>query len=171
MSEVHSFPPVASADATRLILGTMPGVASLAAGRYYAHPRNGFWPLMEHVLALPPGLDYDSRCAALTARRIALWDVLQQCERSGSLDSAIARQSMVANDFAAFLQEHSQIRCVFFNGRSAAAFWRRLVAPVLPPALVPMTVVLPSSSPAHAGMPLAEKRLHWHKLLREAGAQ
>ena len=166
MSEVHSFPPVADADATCLILGTMPGVASLAAGRYYAHPRNGFWSLIEHVLALPPGLDYDARCAALRTHRIALWDVLKHCERSGSLDSSIARQSMVANDFPGFLQEHGPILCIFFNGQSAAAFWRKLVAPTLPPSLVPLTVVLPSSSPAHAGMPLAEKRLRWHKLLQ-----
>ncbi len=166
MSEVHSFPPVADANATCLILGTMPGVASLAAGRYYAHPRNGFWPLIEHVLALPAGLDYDARCAALLAHGIALWDVLKHCERSGSLDSSIARQSMVANDFSTFLQEHRRIRCVYFNCQSAAAFWHKLVAPTLSPTLLPPTVVLPSSSPAHAGMPLAQKRQRWHKLLQ-----
>ena len=167
MSEVHSFPPVCAPDATRLILGTMPGVASLAAGRYYAHPRNGFWPLIESVFALPYGLDYDARCAALVMRRIALWDVLQQCQRRGRLDSAIARETMVANDFAGFLREHPRLRCIYFNGQSAAGFWQKLVLPVLPPLLVPATVVLPSSSPAHAGMTLAEKRLRWHKLLED----
>lgn len=162
MTEVHSFPPVAAADATRLILGTMPGVASLTAGRYYAHPRNGFWPLLEAVLQLPAGLDYTARCEALMRHRIALWDVLQSCERPGSLDAAITRQSMVANDFVRFLQQHPQVRTVYFNGQGAVAMWKRLVAPALPSALQPATHVLPSSSPAHAGMPLAEKQKRWH---------
>lgn len=162
MTEVHSFPPVAAANATRLILGSMPGVASLTAGRYYAHPRNSFWPLIEAVLRLPAGLDYAARCEALIQHRIALWDVLQRCERPGSLDAAIAPQTMVANDFAGFLQQHPQIKTVYFNGQGAAAMWKRLVVPVLPATLKLATCLLPSSSPAHAGMPLAEKQKRWH---------
>jgi len=161
MNEVHSFPPVAAANATRLILGSMPGVASLTAGRYYAHPRNGFWPLMEAVLGMPTGLDYTARCEVLIKQRIALWDVLQRCERPGSLDSAIARQTTVANDFATFLQQHPQIHSVYFNGQTAATLWKRLVVPMLPATLQLATQVLPSSSPAHAGMSLAEKRQRW----------
>lgn len=167
MTEVHSFPPVAAADATRLILGTMPGVASLSAGRYYAHPRNGFWPLLTALLPLPHGLDYTARCDALICHRIALWDVLQRCERPGSLDAAITRQSMVANDFVSFLQQHPQVRTVYFNGQGAAAMWKRLVAPVLPPSLQPVAHVLPSSSPAHAGMSFAEKLKHWQIVVQQ----
>jgi len=168
MTEVHSFPPVAAADATRLILGTMPGVASLSAGRYYAHPRNGFWPLLEAVLPMPQGLDYAARCEALVRQRIGLWDVLQRCERRGSLDAAITRQSMVANDFLRFLQQHPLVRTVYFNGQGAAMIWQRLVAPMLPPALQPITHVLPSSSPAHAGMSFSEKQKHWQRVALEA---
>ncbi|MES2603577.1 MAG: DNA-deoxyinosine glycosylase [Pseudomonadota bacterium] len=167
MTDVHSFPPLAAPDATRLILGSMPGVASLTAGRYYAHPRNAFWPLIEGLLQLPAGLDYEQRCAALRQHRIAVWDVLQSCHRPGSLDSAIDRDSMVANDFAGFLREHPQIRRVYFNGQKAALEWKRLVAPTLAGGQGLVTSVLPSSSPAHAGLPLAEKLKRWHKLLED----
>jgi double-stranded uracil-DNA glycosylase len=161
MTQVHSFPPIAAPDATRLILGTMPGVASLTAGRYYAHQRNGFWPLLEAALGLPTGLQYEQRCQALIANRIALWDVLQGCMRPGSLDSAIERASMVPNDFSHFFAQHPQIERVYFNGQQAATIWRRLVQPVLPVHRELSLHTLPSSSPANAGMSLREKQQHW----------
>jgi double-stranded uracil-DNA glycosylase len=161
MTQVHSFPPIAAADATRLILGTMPGVASLNAGRYYAHSRNGFWPLLEVVLGLQTGLDYPQRCQALIENRIALWDVLQGCMRPGSLDSAIERASMVTNDFGQFLTQHPHIERIYFNGQQAAAIWQRLVQPVLPRYCELRLYTLPSTSPANAGMSLREKQQQW----------
>ncbi|HTQ98504.1 MAG TPA: DNA-deoxyinosine glycosylase [Candidatus Acidoferrum sp.] len=168
MTEVHSFAPIARNDATCLILGTMPGTASLAKHQYYGHRRNAFWPLLLDVLGLPADLDYDARCEALRVHRIALWDVLQCCRREGSLDSAIDPESMQANDFAGFLARHPQIRRVYFNGQPAARLWRALVHPTLPPALAALEcAVLPSTSPAHAAMTLAEKRQRWHILRQQ----
>ncbi|HPV23953.1 MAG TPA: DNA-deoxyinosine glycosylase, partial [Casimicrobium sp.] len=95
---ITSFPPLIAPNATRLILGSMPGVASLAAAQYYAHPQNAFWRIMGAVAGFDAALSFDERVAELARAGVALWDVLAACERSGSLDSAIARKSEVAND-------------------------------------------------------------------------
>lgn len=81
MALIYSFPPAASPEAHTLILGSMPGGASLRAGEYYAHPRNLFWPIMGHLVGAHPALPYPARLRALSAAGIALWDVLQSCER------------------------------------------------------------------------------------------
>ncbi|WP_346838597.1 DNA-deoxyinosine glycosylase [Microbulbifer sp. SAOS-129_SWC] len=167
MTTVHSFAPIAATDATRLVLGSMPGIASLRAQQYYAHPRNAFWPIIAALFDLPAGLDYRQRCAHLRAQRVALWDVLHTCTRSGSLDSAIAADSIVPNDFAGFFARHRAIERVYFNGAKAEQLYRRHVQPTLPArwAALPLSR-LPSTSPAHAGMPFAEKLAQWHGIAR-----
>lgn len=161
---VSGFPPVAADDARLLILGSMPGVASLSAGRYYAHPRNAFWPILGELLALPPDLSYAGRLQALQAAGIALWDVMAGCERRGSLDADIVAGSVRANDFAAFLAVHREIRRIFFNGAAAEQAFRRHV---LGQPGVPRLALqrLPSTSPAHAGMKVAEKLAAWRAAL------
>lgn len=138
----------------------MPGVASLQAQRYYAHPRNAFWPLMGDLLGFDPQLDYSARLAALKQAGVALWDVLGHCERPGSLDADIVRDSCVPNDFAHFFRTHPRVRTVFFNGNTAAQTFRRQVLPQLPAGSLDMRT-LPSTSPAHAGLSFALKRAAW----------
>lgn len=169
MAHVRSFPPVEGARARILILGSMPGIASLRAGEYYAHPRNQFWPIVCSLLgadvapaALPP---YAARLRLLVRHRIALWDVLASCEREGSLDSAIEEDTIVANDIAAFLQRQTQVSLVCFNGAKAEAAWRRHVLPGLAGACDLEYRRLPSTSPAHAGMSPARKRAAWRSVL------
>lgn len=162
MSEVRSFPPVAAADARILILGSMPGVASLTAGQYYAHPRNAFWPILGTLLDFPADAPYAQRLDALKAGRVALWDVLAACIRPGSLDSAIDETSIVPNDFGRFLSEHPQIDHLFFNGAKAADSFRRHVAQHLPPSLQALPrSQLPSTSPANASYAYAKKLQLW----------
>lgn len=151
------FPPVAGPGCRVLVLGSMPGAASLAAGEYYAHPRNAFWPIMGALCGAGPDLPYPRRLARLRAGGIALWDVLHSCERDGSLDSAIRDER--ANDFSAFFAAHPGIRRVFFNGAKAEAAFRRHALPALP--VPPLMLRLPSTSPAYAGLGLAAKCLAW----------
>jgi TDG/mug DNA glycosylase family protein len=143
---VRSFAPVAAADARILILGSMPGVASLEAGEYYAHPRNAFWLIMGALFGAGPNLPYAERVARLKASGVAVWDVLQACERQGSLDSNI--RSEVPNDFAAFFAAQPAIRRIGLNGAKAAATFRKYATHSLPANAE--VHVLPSTSPAHA---------------------
>lgn len=162
MTHVHSFDPIAADDATRLILGSMPSVASLRAREYYAHPRNAFWPIVASLFGLAPGLPYLQRCAQLRKNRIALWDVLRACLRSGSLDSDIVEDSIVPNDFEAFLRRHPQIECIYFNGARAEQMYEKHVRPQLPPELAGLPAKrLPSTSPANAAISFSGKLELW----------
>ena len=118
-------------DTRLLVLGSMPGAASLAAQQYYAHPRNAFWPIMSQLFGFAADLPYPQRLMQLQAQGIGLWDVLQSCERQGSLDSAIRAET--PNDFASLLQQQPQIRALAFNGAKAAQSFRKLVLPTLAP--------------------------------------
>ncbi len=160
MLDLACFPPVAAPDARILILGSMPGQASLNAGQYYAHARNVFWPIMGELLGFSPGLPYPQRLLLLQAAGVALWDVIAACERSGSLDAAIVPDSIRANDFAAFFAVHREIRDVFFNGAAAEQAFRRHVAPRLSLAGLSFRR-LPSTSPAHAAQGFAQKLAAW----------
>jgi len=162
---ITGFPPVIAADARVLILGSMPGQASLDATQYYAHPRNAFWPIVCRLLNARPEISYEQRLALIKANRIALWDVMRHCERAGSLDSAIAPSSVVANDFVAFLAENPSIRHLFFNGAQAEASFKRHVAPLLSSHCIELAMCrLPSTSPAHAALTFEQKLAQWRRL-------
>jgi len=163
---LHGFAPIADARARVLVLGSMPSAASLAAGQYYAHPRNLFWPIAGELLGFDPALDYAARCDALRRHGVALWDVLASCTRPGSLDSAIVESSIVANDFAEFLAGHSRIRAIFFNGAKAEQAFARYARGAIEARLEGVRLTrLPSTSPANASIPLARKRAAWRAIL------
>lgn len=165
---LHSFAPIEAPDAKVLVLGSMPGVASLTAGRYYAHPQNRFWPIMGAAVGAGPELAYEQRLQRLRAAGIALWDVLAACEREGSLDSAIRDETAVANDFPGFLARHRQVRTLLFNGAKAEHAFRRFVLkPLARPDLILRR--LPSTSPANASQRNETKWSAWREALREAG--
>jgi TDG/mug DNA glycosylase family protein len=157
---IRGFPPIARADARVLILGSMPGEASLKARQYYAHPQNAFWKITGQILGFDPAGDYRVRTAALMKNRIALWDVLKLCLREGSLDSAIDPTSVVANDFKRFFQVHARIRRVCFNGSTAEKLFARHVGAY--PDLEFLR--LPSTSPANASIPWARKLRAWQAI-------
>jgi len=161
------FPYIANDDAQVLILGSMPGVKSLHEQQYYAHRQNSFWPIMAQLFGFDVDLDYAQRLQCLCRQRIALWDVAHTCVRQGSLDQAIAMDTVVANDFAGFLKQHNGIQHIFFNGRKAQQLYRQLVLQGLK-SNIPLSDMrsinmhlLPSTSPAHASMARAEKYVHW----------
>lgn len=166
MPRVRSFPPVAGRGARALILGSMPGAASLAAGRYYAHPRNSFWRIVSDVFSDGKPLPYAARLRLLKKNRLALWDVLGSCVRKGSADSAIRTGSARVNDILSFLGAHPGVRRVWFNGFKAEECFMKRVLPSLGPRSAGLKFGrLPSTSPAHASWPYARKLAAWRKAL------
>lgn len=161
--KIACFAPVANPTASTLILGSMPGAVSLAANEYYAHPRNLFWPFMEAIFGIARAAPYRERCAGLKRHGLALWDVLQFCERPGSLDAAIVESSIVVNDFARFLRCHPRLQTVCFNGAKAEQSFCRYVDPAAHAAL--RLVRLPSTSPANASISVAQKLDLWREAL------
>jgi len=166
---IRSFAPIADAKARILILGSMPGNASLAAGQYYAHAQNLFWRILGDITGAAPSLPYAARARALKSCGIALWDVLESCSREGSLDSAIDDTTIYANDFVSFYRAHPWIAHVFFNGAKAESCYRKHVLPLLAEVPAPPRYLrLPSTSPANASMSRAHKQRVWKRALRLA---
>ncbi len=161
----RGFPPVIGVDPRVLVLGSLPGQASLAARQYYAQPRNAFWMIMGELCGARPELGYADRLGKLKHAGIAVWDVLYEAARPGSLDSSIVAGSQTVNDIAALVSRHTTIRLIAFNGQKAAEVFRRRVAPTL--ARVDLeTVTLPSTSPAYASLRRTEKLARWRRALK-----
>jgi hypoxanthine-DNA glycosylase len=159
----QGLPPVARGDARLFILGSLPGDASLAARRYYAHPRNGFWRLLGGVVGENlHDLDYPERLERLADYRIGLWDVVARATRRGSLDQAI--RGAGHNPLAGYLAGFPDLEAVAFNGAKAAVLGRRLLA-----GMEQLTLIdLPSSSPANI-RPFAEKARIWGRIAQFCG--
>lgn len=164
MTRVRSFEPIIGHRPRVLILGSMPGVASLEAVQYYAHPRNAFWPIMAALFGIDYRADYETRVDELAKQPLILWDTLQACQRPGSLDSNIDVKTATANYFADLLQRFPGIRAILFNGATSEKYFRQLVLPTLA-TLEPALLKMPSTSPAHAGMSFEQKLAAWRQLL------
>ena len=153
-----SFPPQVAPDCRVLILGSLPGERSLAERQYYAHPQNRFWHLLGLVLQRDlVSLDYEQRLAILQEHRIGLWDVVASARREGSLDASI--RDAEQNALAELVAELPDLKAVAFNGRTAEKIGRAQLADS-----AIAQIGLPSSSPAYAAMPLAEKEKRWLRL-------
>lgn len=150
--------PVIDRGVRILVLGSFPGAASLAAGQYYAHPRNQFWPLLTALTEtdMVTG-SYDVRLKLLLEHRIGLWDVFGACEREGSLDSAIRKPA--ANDFDRLRDLCPDLETVGFNGKASGVFAPQFAVQGY------RTVVLPSSSPAHMTLSFEQKLAVWRQLI------
>lgn len=158
MSRKRAFDPVVDAHTRLLILGSLPGDASLKAAQYYGHPRNAFWRLIGGVIGRDlAALPYEERLAALKAAGVGLWDVIASAERPGSLDAAIRQPE--AADLRGLVRTLPDLRAVAFNGGTAARLGRAVLADASGVALID----LPSSSPAHA-RPFEQKAAAWAEL-------
>lgn len=161
---LEGLPPLIGPSPRVLVLGSMPGGESLARREYYAHPRNDFWRIVEDALGVPRALHYTARVAALNHAGIALWDVLAECRRRGSLDAAIAREGQRPNDIPRLLNEHPGIRRIAFNGIFAERSFHAVIgSDALPQALECRR--LPSTSPANASIPYPRKLEQWQDAL------
>lgn len=150
-----AFEPIIYPDSKILILGTMPGEKSLQLQQYYGNRGNQFWKLMFEVCKQPFSLNYQDRIALLKRNRIALWDVLQFCEREGSLDSNIKAEQ--PNDFESFYIENPTIKYVFFSSKNAAKYYDKYTG--RKPNRIYAT--LPSPSGANATKTFKEKLMIW----------
>jgi hypoxanthine-DNA glycosylase len=155
----QGFAPVADQGARILILGSMPGIASLEATEYYAFGRNAFWKIMGELFGAKRHLDYRTRLQTLMNNHIALWDVGHACHRPGSLDSAISEEGLGINDFNGFLKQFPDITHICFNGLKAADLFKKKVQPTLEREITFHS--LPSTSPAYAAMNYAAKLEAW----------
>lgn len=155
-------PPVLAPDARLVVLGSFPGVASLQAGAYYAHPRNQFWPILSAIWGIDlVAADDAQRRRMLMARRVGLWDVYAHCRRPGSLDSAI--RDAQPNDLGALRRAAPGLCAIAHNGATSAR------AADVARALGVSVHVLPSTSPAHASWSFERKRVAWAEAFRAAG--
>jgi TDG/mug DNA glycosylase family protein len=151
----RAFDPVVDARTRLLILGSLPGDASLKAAQYYAHPQNGFWRLVGGVVGADlAALPYAERLEALKSAGVGLWDVIASAERPGSLDAAI--RTPEAADLRGLIASLPALKAVAFNGATSAKLGRRILSGVEGVTLID----LPSSSAAHA-RPLSEKAAVW----------
>ncbi len=164
-ARVQSFAPILGRHPRILILGSMPGIASLEAVQYYAHPRNVFWPIMADLFSIDAETDYARRIAQISEAPVILWDTLKRCERPGSLDSSIRRDSVETNDISGLLAEYPGVRAVACNGATSANYFRRLVMPKIVAEIEIELLPMPSTSPANAGMNFAQKLAAWRRLL------
>jgi len=164
---LSGFTAITSTNAKILILGSMPSQTSLDEHQYYAHPRNSFWFIIESLFSGHSQLSYQQRIRLLQDNNIAVWDVLKNCIRAGSLDSAIEQQSIITNDFNSFYRKYPSIKYVFFNGTKSETEYNKRVLPTLTTQFSHLkTTRLPSTSPAMAKLNPNEKLEYW-SIIRE----
>jgi double-stranded uracil-DNA glycosylase len=162
MNKIEGFPPIAANNAKLIVLGSMPGEVSLQKQQYYGHPRNAFWPIMQELFAMPAGLAYQQQQAYLISHGVAVWDVLQACRRTGSLDANIDQASIQPNNFLEFFGAHRDITQVFFNGGMAEKLYKKYVLPSLKHEFTDLCYHrLPSTSPAFASLTWQQKTQAW----------
>ncbi|HZW81975.1 MAG TPA: DNA-deoxyinosine glycosylase [Candidatus Deferrimicrobium sp.] len=160
MSEAKSFQPIIDPTSKVLILGSMPGVQSLEQQKYYANPQNQFWRIIYSIFDTPLDPDYQHRIAFIKGKGIGLWDVLESCDREGSLDSNIRNEK--ANDFVSLFKTFPNIHCVLFNGTKAYEAFRKGVG--FDRFGSTTFKRMPSTSPANA-QKFEQKLSEWYVLL------
>lgn len=157
-NRISSFHPIINANSKILILGSIPGVKSLEKQQYYGHPQNKFWKIIFHLFNEDFTEDYIQRINILKKHHIALWDVIDSCERKGSLDSEIKNEE--ANQIPELLQKYPNIQAIFCNGGKS---YKNLQKMLGENSIVPF-YLLPSTSPLHT-ISFEKKLESWKKIL------
>lgn len=160
---VSTLPPLIEQDTRLVVLGSFPSAESLRQAVYYAHPRNQFWSILE-ILFSASGLkvaDYSTKKDFLKEHQIGLWDVYRACVREGSLDANIKKGEL--NDLTLLAKVAANLKVVAHNGKTSGKFLKESQA------LGVQTVVLPSTSPAYAGLSLKKKVEAWREAFVLAG--
>lgn len=169
---LHGLPALVTPHTRVLVLGSFPGLRSLQCQQYYAHPQNHFWPIVQALWPQAPWPgdgDYEQRCAALLACGVGVWDVYAECEREGSLDSAIREARL--NDFAGLLRRSLQLRGIAHNGGESFRHAKAVLRALAEASLADRVQVhrLPSTSPANASWSFDRKLAAWKEVMRQHG--
>jgi double-stranded uracil-DNA glycosylase len=165
---LKSMPAQVAENTHTLVLGSMPGVASLTEQQYYAHPRNAFWPIVGALYGIDVRASYAHRLRQLLACGVGLWDIVGQCERKGSLDSDITADSIVVNDVAGLIRRNQKLVTILINGGAATKLFRNHVLPQLHAQMrVPLCIAMPSTSPANARLSIDDKIAAWRTALEK----
>lgn len=159
---IYSFPPAVNTRSRILVIGSMPGEASLKAREYYAYKYNQFWRIVFDVFAGGRAPEnYADKINTLLKNRIGLWDALEACERTGSLDGNISLPT--PNDFPSLFKKFPRIHTLLFNGQAARTHFKRAFGD-----LGKICLTLPSTSPAHASKSYQEKLTLWQNAFQHA---
>ena len=157
-NRIFSFPPIIDESSEILILGSIPGQKSLEKQEYYAHPQNKFWRIIFELFNEIFTTDYTKKIQILEKHHIALWDVIDTCERKASLDSEIRKEE--ANKIEELLHNYPNIKAIFCNGQKSYKNLQKILSKDFH---LPI-IALPSTSPAHASLRYEEKLLSWQKI-------
>lgn len=160
MQTKQSFLPLENATAEVLILGSIPGDRSIELQQYYGHPQNRFWRVLTSIIGSELPLDYDARQQMLLVNRIALWDVVRQADRVGSLDSAIRNEE--PNDIKTFISQHPMLKIIAFNGKKAEQLYDKYFERFTHLKYLS----LPSTSPANAMCKIDELQKKWIQIVK-----
>lgn len=160
MQRINSFSPIVDEHSEILILGSVPGVKSLEMQQYYAHPQNQFWKILFHLFDKDFSIDYQERLALLKQKNIALWDVIESCERKGSLDTEIKYE--IDNNISVLVDNHPNLKTIFCNGQKS---YKNLIKVLGKNYKIPI-IVLPSTSPLHT-IKFEEKLESWKIIKNE----
>ena len=156
--QIHTISPVYNEYSRILILGSFPSVKSREAGFFYGHPQNRFWKVLANVFQAEVPGTIEEKKAFLLEHRIAVWDVIGQCEITGSSDSSI--RNVVPNPFSKIL-ETTKIEQIFVNGKKAEQLYQRYIYPQTKR----NAICLPSTSPANASWNLEKLTEAWKIVL------
>lgn len=154
----EGFKPLLCPEPKVLILGTMPSVQSLKTQQYYGHPRNAFWWIMSELCSFDDTLTYSESVDRVKAKHIAIWDVIASCHRPGSLDSKIDQTSVTANQLDVLFENHPSLKLIVFNGQAAEKLFKKFIGDKT---WQGDKLILPSTSPANAGLSKEQKLLQW----------
>ncbi len=159
-NRIFSFSPIIDESSEILILGSIPGQKSLEKQEYYAHPQNKFWRIIFELFNEIFTTDYTKKIQILEKHHIALWDVIDTCERKGSLDSEIRNEE--ANKIEDLLHNYPNIKAIFCNGQKSYKNLQKILSKDFHLPIIAM----PSTSPAHASLTYEEKLKSWKIILK-----
>lgn len=163
MTKCKSFKPSVNKKSKILILGSMPGVKSLAEQQYYAHPQNRFWKVMSELCNCDLiSIGYNERLKKLLENGVALWDTIGSCERKGSLDSDIKKEK--PNNIPQLLKKYPNIKRIYLNGNKSYSALKKYFPEILADEHYNI-YRLPSTSPANAGYGMKELMNEWKNII------